>query len=139
VIEQLAAESSAGNDVVFLGAKHGEEKLGLIASLDAFVHSSRWDVIPTACLEAAALGRPLIVSRETNLADFVERSQAGIVLDELSAMGVARALKRVQQLYAQRGLEEMGSNARTLVETEFTWEQNARSFVAAIAACGHAV
>ena len=138
-IEQLAAESGAQHDIVFWGAKHGEEKLSLIASLDAFVHASRWDVIPTACLEAGALGRPLVLSQETNLAEFVERSRAGIVLDELSVAGVTRALKRIQQLYAQGDLEEMGSNARTLVETEFTWEQNARSFVAAIAACGHAV
>ena len=79
----------------FLALKHGEEKLDLVASLDAFIHCSRWDVLPAACLEAASLGRPLLVSRETNLAEYVERSGAGLVLDETSAAGVHARLDRV--------------------------------------------
>jgi len=97
--------------VRFLGVRYGEEKLDLVAGFDAFIHSSRWDVLPGACLEAASLGRPLVVSRETNLGEFVERSGAGLVLDETSANGVARALERVRQLYDNRQLEPMGENA----------------------------
>lgn len=87
-----------------------------------------------ACLEAAAMGKPLLVSRETNLAEYVERSGAGLVLDETSAAGVERALESVQRLYEGGQLQEMGEKARLLVETEFSWERNARSFVAAIRA-----
>jgi len=92
-----------------------------------------------ACLEAAALGVPLLVSRETNLAGYVEQSGAGLVLDETSAAGVERALGRVQQLYEEDQLRPMGEKARSLVEHEFNWEENARSFAAAIADSGHAV
>jgi glycosyltransferase involved in cell wall biosynthesis len=92
-----------------------------------------------ACLEAASLGIPLLVSRETNLAEFVEQSGAGLVLDETSAAGVQRALERVQRLYENNQLKQLGENARLLIENEFNWEENARSFVAAIAAAGCAV
>jgi glycosyltransferase involved in cell wall biosynthesis len=133
-LERQAAKSAAASYVRFFGAKHGEEKFDLVASFDAFIHSSRWDVLPGACMEAAALGRPLLVSRETNLADYVEQSGAGLVLEETSAQGVARVLERVQRLYEAKQLEQMGENARALIEKEFRWEDNARSFVAAIAA-----
>jgi glycosyltransferase involved in cell wall biosynthesis len=85
-------------------------------------------------MEAAALGRPLLVSRETNLAEYVERSGAGLVLDETSAEGVTRVLERVERLYEAGQLQQMGENARALIEKEFRWEDNARSFVAAVAA-----
>jgi glycosyltransferase involved in cell wall biosynthesis len=138
-LEKLVVQNGVQRYIHFLGEKHGEEKLNLLASLDAFIHSSRWDVLPTACLEAAALGRPLVVSQETNLAKFVEQSGAGLVLDELSADGVLRVLERVQGLYENNQLQKMGDNARLLVENELTWEKNAGSFVAAIAAYGHVV
>jgi glycosyltransferase involved in cell wall biosynthesis len=137
-LERQAARSGATPHLRFLGAKHGEEKLNLLASLDVFIHPSRWDVLPTACLEAAALGRPLVVSRETNLANDVQRNKAGLVLGETSAAGVLRALQCIQQLYENHQLRQMGECARLLVEKEFRWEQNARSFVAAIATCGGA-
>ncbi|MGD0891237.1 MAG: glycosyltransferase family 4 protein [Terracidiphilus sp.] len=133
-LERQAAKSGAMPYVRFFGAKHGEEKFDLVASLDAFIHSSRWDVLPGACMEAAALGRPLLISRETNMAEYVERSGAGLVLDETSAAGVARVLDRASRLYEANELQQMGENARALIEKEFRWEENARSFIAAIAA-----
>jgi glycosyltransferase involved in cell wall biosynthesis len=139
LLERKAAEGSAQSQVRFLGAKYGEEKLDFLAGFDVFIHCSRWEGLPTACLEAASLRRPLLVSRETNLAEYVEQSGAGLVLDETSAAGIERALKRVQQLYENNHLRPMGENARQLIENEFQWEKNARSFIAAIAASGHAV
>ncbi len=138
-IEKLVVQNRVQRHVRFLGEKHGEEKLNLLASLDAFVHSSRWEGLPMGCLEAAALGRPLVVSRETNLAKFVEQSEAGLVLDETSAAGVARVLELVQRLYEDNRLQQMGNNARSLIERELSWEENARSFVAAIAASDNAL
>jgi glycosyltransferase involved in cell wall biosynthesis len=138
-LEKQAAQSGAQSHICFLGEKHGQEKFNLVASVDAFIHSSRRDVIPGACLEAAALGRPLLVSRETNLAGYVEGSRAGLVLDETSAAGVTRALKRVERLYKDNQLRQMGENARLLIEREFRWEENAKSFVAAIRAAMPAV
>lgn len=133
-LERQAAENGSAAWARFLGARHGEEKFNLMASIDVFVHSSRWEGLPMACLEAAAMGKPLLVSRETNLAEYVERSGAGLVLDETSAAGVERALDHIQRLYEGGQLQEMGERARSLVETEFSWERNARSFVAAIRA-----
>lgn len=133
-LERQAAAGGARAQIHFLGVKMGEEKLDLIGGSDAFIHSSRWDVLPGACLEAAALARPLVVSRETNLAEYVERCHAGLVLDETSADGVERVLGRVERLYNEHGLEALGANARRMIEDEFQWEKNASRFIAAISA-----
>jgi glycosyltransferase involved in cell wall biosynthesis len=138
-VERMAEDGGFEKDVRFFGAMTGSAKLKVIANFDAFIHCSRWEGLPTACLEAASLGKPLLVSRETNLAEYVERNGAGLVLDETSAAGVARALVRTQVLHEDGQLSKMGQNARSLIEKEFSWEENARSFVAAIRAAGQAV
>ena len=130
-LERQATKSGAQTHIRFLGVKMGEERLDLIAGCDAFIHSSRWDVLPTSCLEAAALGKPLVVSRETNMAEYIERSEAGLVLDETSAAGVMRALERVQVLYGTNQLDQMGEKARLLMKKEFSWEEHASKFIAA--------
>jgi glycosyltransferase involved in cell wall biosynthesis len=135
-VERMAAEGGFQNDVRFFGAMSGTAKLEVIANFDVFIHSSRFEGLPTACLEAASLGRPLLVSRETNLAEYVERGCAGLVMDETSVGGVTRVLERAERLYEDDQLAQMGENARLLIEKEFSWEENARRFVAAIAAAG---
>jgi glycosyltransferase involved in cell wall biosynthesis len=138
-VERMAAEGGFQKDVKFFGAMNGSAKLGVIANFDMFIHSSRWEGLPAACLEAASLGKPLLVSRETNLAEYVERTGAGLVLDETSAAGVERVLSRALALYDGNQMREMGKNARLLIEREFSWEENARNFIAAIAATGPTV
>jgi glycosyltransferase involved in cell wall biosynthesis len=133
-VERMANEGGFQDDIRFFGAMTGAEKLKVIANFDMFIHSSRWEGLPTACLEAAALGLPLLVSRETNLAEQVERSGCGLVLDETSAEGVTRTLARAEKFYEDGQLNQMGQAAKSLVEREFSWEENARRFVAAIAA-----
>ncbi|MFZ1085828.1 MAG: glycosyltransferase family 4 protein [Terracidiphilus sp.] len=133
-LEAQAAAGGAQDSIHFLGVKMGEEKFDLVGNCDAFIHPSRWDVLPGACLEAAALARPLVVSRETNLADYVEAANAGLVLDETSAAGVERALRRVERLHEDHQLQPLGENARRMIEDQFQWEKNASSFIAAIAA-----
>jgi glycosyltransferase involved in cell wall biosynthesis len=78
------------------------------------------------------------VSQETNLADYVKRYGAGLVLDETSAAGVERVMECVQRLCENIQLKQLGANALLLVEKEFSWEENARSFVAAIRRAGFA-
>jgi glycosyltransferase involved in cell wall biosynthesis len=131
-LEKMASESGIPGSISFLGAKFGHEKNRLIAGMDAFIHSSRWDALPTACLEAAALGCPLLVSSHINLAEYVRRAHAGLLLDEISRDGVARALARTDDLYRAGTLRELGENARRMIEREFSWEENAARFVAAI-------
>ncbi len=82
------------------GPKFGAEKAAIMAKWHYAVLSSRFDVMPTGCLEAALSGLPLIVTRETGLAELAERYEAGFSIQALSAEAVAAALARAGQLTA---------------------------------------
>ncbi|NIP32883.1 MAG: glycosyltransferase, partial [Aliifodinibius sp.] len=40
-------ELSLENAVIFHGAKFEDEKLNLLAHMDVFIHTSRWEGLPT--------------------------------------------------------------------------------------------
>jgi glycosyltransferase involved in cell wall biosynthesis len=65
---------------LILPAAMGEEKAALLSAADRFVTLSRWDVMPTAVLDALSTGLPLLVTEETGFGDFVREHDAGKVV-----------------------------------------------------------
>jgi glycosyltransferase involved in cell wall biosynthesis len=120
-LERAAVTLGLADNVVFLGARFKDEKLQAIANMDLVVSTSRRDVMPTGCLEAAAMGKPLLVSRETNLGDYVESFQSGIVLDENKPSRIADALKVFEAKYFAHDLGGFGRNSRAMIENELNW------------------
>jgi glycosyltransferase involved in cell wall biosynthesis len=59
----------------------GREKEALLDSAFVFVHTSRWEGMPFAVIEALATGCPVLVTPATNLGDYVEGFGAGVVVD----------------------------------------------------------
>jgi glycosyltransferase involved in cell wall biosynthesis len=83
------------------GAKFRAEKAAIMASWHYCVLPSRFDVMPTGCLEAALSGLPLIITRETGLASLAEQHGAGLTIPSLSPEAVAAALARAERRTAQ--------------------------------------
>lgn len=129
VLEGLASRLRLGASIRFHGAQYGDEKLALISSGDAFVHTSRWDGVPTAALEGAALGLPLVVSQETNLGDAVSESHAGVVLRKNTPEDIAAALLHVSKLMVQGNASAMGTNAARMVAEHFSWSSIANLLI----------
>ena len=120
-LERKAKKLGLVRHVRFLGVRSGNDKLTHIAAMDIFVHSSRTEGMPTAVLEAAALSRPLIISRETNLADFVENAQCGLVLTQNDPAHIAEAMAFAERSYETSALEAYGNNALEMVRDAFDW------------------
>src|SRR5262249_8297326 len=80
------------------GPLFGEEKRRVMRTWDYFVMPSRFDVLPTAGLEAAILGVPLVVSKSTGLQDFIADSGCGLVIADLSPASVAEALFNAERV-----------------------------------------
>ena len=93
-LEALENAQPARRNIRFPGPVFGEAKDDLVRSAWFFVHPSRWEGMPFAVLEALALGVPVLVTPETNLASFVRDAGAGIVI-EGSADGVADGLASI--------------------------------------------
>ncbi len=128
-LEAMCDELGVSDVVKFLGPKFREDKLNLLRHMDVFVHTSRWDVIPTAVLEASGMKLPLILSDETNMTSFVQRWGCGLILEKNNPDEIAKAMGLMQNLFKKDGLNEMGKNSRLMVETEFQWPKIATNLV----------
>lgn len=129
-LEGIVTRLSLGPWVRVHGARFGAEKLRLLASADAFVHTSRWDGVPTAVLEAAAAGLPLLVSRETNMADAVAEFGAGAVVDQNTPREIAAVMGQMATWIATGDAERAGKCARAMVTERYAWPRLAKDLVA---------
>jgi glycosyltransferase involved in cell wall biosynthesis len=142
-LEHMAECAGIASRVVFHGTQYGAEKDRLLMNMDAFVHTSRWEGLPTACLEAAAAQRPLIVTRETGLKTYIERYRCGLVLMDAQPSTVARTLHEFSKNYTAGTAAEWGRRAAEMIKYELNWPRIAMLFEQEIrlrrAALSHAV
>ena len=113
----------------FLGPVFEDEKEALLASSDVFVHTSRWEGMPYAVLEALAAGCPVLITAATNLGAFVQEYGAGIVV-EATPEGIADGMARIVEL-SPEDHHRMCTGARQLVQDRFTWPAVAEEVSAA--------
>jgi len=122
-LETLASQLGIAARIHFLGPHFGDEKLALLREVDVFVLTSRHEGMPMSALEAAALGRPLLVSPGTNLAREVDQYECGYALEENTSQAICRALALAQRDHSSGALLESGRRARRMVSELFGWDQ----------------
>lgn len=128
-LEEQVVQLNIKEHVVFHGAKYGEEKISILSAMDVFVHTSRWEGMPMAVLEAAGHAKPLILSEGTNLAAHVSRWEAGVALESNSPECFAKAAFDMQEALGTAAFDKMKQNARAMVERDFSWEGIVRSMI----------
>ena len=119
----LVEEEGISNRVCFKGAMYGETKDRHLAAMDFFCHPSRSEGSPTAVLEAAAHGKPILVTTATNVGEQVDLYRCGIHLRELNRDCIAEALENLRNHYLQNTHVAMGKKSRQMVEREFSWQK----------------
>jgi glycosyltransferase involved in cell wall biosynthesis len=97
----------------------GDNRWPLMSDARLYVQTSRYEGLPIALLEAMSLGRPVLVTPETNIADEVRAAGAGIVagadVDQIAA-GLLLACSA-----ASERLDAFGANARRMVRERYSW------------------
>lgn len=71
---------------------HVDDPLPLVAAADVFVLPAREDAFPLVCVEAAALGRPIVTFDNGGAAELVARADCGTVAPALDVDALARAI-----------------------------------------------
>ena len=130
-LERLVTSLRPPGPVVFLGLLHGKERLDVLAAADVFVHTSRWEGMPIAVLEAASMAIPSLV---TPPADPLRRLSAsgGAVSVEPAVGAIAEGLRRLHRS-SEAALRRMGERARETVASEFQWQRSAEILTEAYA------
>ena len=119
-VEQWAAEVPAGT-VKVLGSRFGAEKTALLRQLDVFAHTSHYEGLPTAVLEAAALGLPCVVTEATNLGSYVRQFDCGEVLPTAEPAAFSGGLQRVYARWRSAAGQQLRQRSRQMVATAFAW------------------
>jgi glycosyltransferase involved in cell wall biosynthesis len=127
-LEALAASLLPSGHVRFTGPLFGRDREALLGSAYVFVHTSRWEGMPFAILEALATGCPVLVTPATNLGDYVEEFGAGVVVDG-SAQSVSEGLRKILETPTER-YEAHCAAARRLASARFTWPNVAGQMIA---------
>ena len=121
LVADWAADAPEGS-VQLLGSRFGDEKIGLLGQLNVFAHTSHYEGLPTAVLEAVALGVPCVVTEATNLGSYVREFSCGEVLATASPELLTDALHRLHaQWAAPTAAAAAALRCRQMVRTAFHW------------------
>ena len=82
---------------------------------------------PNKLFEAMMLGKPIIVSNGSTMAEIVKKTGCGIVVEYGSLLETEKALKDI--LYKSENAEYFGINARKAYESNYGWPQMEKRLV----------
>lgn len=126
-IERMVASCPTPAPLIVTEALVGREKLGALVEADVFVHTSRWEGLPHAVLEAAALARPCLLSIAADPLGRLAEADAAVVIGA-DAASVAGGIRRMREMSTE-ALTAMGEHARHLVLREFSWRRTAEELL----------
>jgi glycosyltransferase involved in cell wall biosynthesis len=116
-------ENKLESEVCYKGPIYGQEKENVLLCSDIFVLTSRFEGMPMGLLEALSYGMPVLITKGTNMADFVSNYQAGWASDT-SFDGIKHALHCMVD--SRSTFLEKSRQAKTVAGL-FSWNQIALS------------
>ena len=129
-LKTLSHKLGIASNIIFVKAIYGQDKVDLLAGTDVFAHPSRWEGgSPNSVLEAAAMGKPCLVTAGADPAGKLA-AYGGCVTVELEVRSVAEGLRQLAALSPQ-GRQTMGMNGRKMVEETLSWESTAEHLMTA--------
>lgn len=125
-VKELVAKYGTHESITILGPIYGKKRFGYLLAADAFVLPSYAEGLPTSLLEAGAAGKAILATRECNFDD-LETHECAIVIN--AGQGeIVGALRRLVAMSTSE-LTALGERARTLVETQYSWDSIAKEWL----------
>jgi glycosyltransferase involved in cell wall biosynthesis len=118
-IESLVNSLKYPDKVMIVGPAYGDDKWEWLKTFDVFIHTSRFEGLPVAVLEAMAFGKPCIVTPGSNIQDIITASNGGFLCDE-SINSIASAIYESKEKKDE--LPKLGDNAKTYATNNLTWQ-----------------
>src|SRR5262249_26190534 len=123
-LQNLLARLRPAAPVLLLEAVFGTERFEVLSRADVFVTTARWEGMPIAVLEAAAAGKPCLLSPVADpLGRLAQSGGAVCVAPRIDA--IANGLRRMCDATAEE-LRCMGQRALDVAVSQFQWTSSAR-------------
>ncbi len=122
-LQQQIDAAQLQKNVLLLGSKFGAEKEEILKNITVFVHPSRNEGLPASVIEAASYGLPCVVTEATNIGDPIIEFNAGKVIADLNATGLAHALLEMEQIWKTGDFSTMQQNAIQMVQETYAWSK----------------
>lgn len=119
VLKRLADKLGVASKVIFTGLLSTEKRLRALVDADVFILPSLSENFGMSAVEAMAVGLPVIVSDRSGIADYIQKSEAGVIIPldpDCLAEELATLLKSPERRI------QMGNQAVELVRSNFAPE-----------------
>ncbi len=118
-LRTLAQQLGLADRVRFVGSVAQERLRTLYSGADALVLASSREGWPNVLLESMACGTPVVATRVGGIPEVVAAAEAGILMDERNAPGVAKAIHRLRSRSIDRA-------ATRRYAERFSWDATTR-------------
>jgi glycosyltransferase involved in cell wall biosynthesis len=110
--------SFTADQVEYYGPVYGNNKFEILKGCDLFIYPSRYEGIPRSIREALFFGTPVIVTKETNFAEYVATHRAGFVC-QCESGSIYDSLVQFVKCDDKQALR---NNAKMLVNEFYNWD-----------------
>ena len=125
-VRKLIGTLKFPDNVMLTGPVYGDEKWRSLLACDVFVHTSRFEGMPMAVLEAMAFGKPCIVTPGSNMQAVISECNGGWLCD-LSINSIADTL--LMTCEEKETILERGKNAKKYTQSHLTWPTLAQQWL----------
>ena len=112
------AECDLSDKVIVTGPLYKSEKQEALVDCDLFVVPSKYESFTTSGLEAMACGKPLVLTKNNHIHDWVDGS-VGLACDD-DKMSLKDAMTEV--LFDEELSKKFGMNGRRLIQEKYNWD-----------------
>ena len=121
-LKHLVQELGVEDNIIWLGRRN--DISDILSFADCYVHPSWTEGLPSALMEAAMAGLPLIATRAGGMPEIVKDQYSGRLIDSGDYEQLANT---IEQVLASKN--NYGSNARAMVYNTFNQEKQARKML----------
>ena len=130
VINKKMQDVAFPDSVIFKGPLFGSDKWNELSNFDVFALTSRTEGMPVVVLEAMAFEKPCLVTRGTNMVDFIEQANAGWGV-EANSNEISDKFEIISNLNVE-DLIQLGQNSNRYFLNNFTWDIVSKQYLAKV-------
>jgi glycosyltransferase involved in cell wall biosynthesis len=123
-LKSLIKKYNLNDCVVISDPLYKEQKFSAIKSSDIFVHTSRSEGTPLAILEAAGVGKPCLITEETNMKKYILKFSSGW-FTKTDVKSIAESISKLA-IIPQDTIDFYGMNSKKMIKEEFDWKKIAK-------------